>query len=123
MKLPDSALSQMHGTITTGFDFTTFDNHSIFNKLSSTSDFGFNYFPYGYHFRYSKWGTINDLGFRCKHNLQWYKENRERLYLIILLGGSAAFDILVPDTDTMAFSIQEYLRLNPQILKKIKKCV
>lgn len=100
VKLPNTALSYMRGSIKTGFDFTAFNSHCIYNKLSDSSDFGFNYFPYGYHFRYSKWGTINDLGFRSPYNLEWFKENREDIYLVILPQDS---DIDVPSRTTTCF--------------------
>ena len=110
------ALRVMTSTLNTGFDFTEFNSHNIFNKLSKDSEYGFYYFPYGYLFRYPKWGCINSLGFRTPHELEWYKKNRSGIYLVQLYGGSCGFDILVPDEYTIAAQIEKYLNNNRSLL-------
>ena len=106
------ALRVMTASIDTSYDFTGYNNHNIFNKLSDDSEYGFYYFPYGYLFRYPKWGRINSLGFRMQYELEWYKQNRSGIYLVEFFGGSTGFDILVPDHETIAHKIEIFLNEN-----------
>ena len=120
-----NAIKYMKGTLKTGYDFTDYNKHNIFNRISSDSDYGFYYFPYGYLFRYPKWGKINSLGFRSKYEIEWIKENRSKLILCVFSGGSTGFDILVPDKDTIAYGIEDELKSMQEngLLEKNKEVV
>ena len=120
-----NAIKYMKGTLKTRYDFNEFNKHNIFNRISSQSEYGFYYFPYGYLFRYPKWGTLNSLGFRSKYEIEWIKRNRNDLILCIFSGGSTGFDILVPDEDTIAYGLENELRIMQQkgVLEKDKEVV
>ena len=103
------------------FDFKSFSEKNIFNKLSDNSEYGYFYYPYGYLFRYPKWGTINELGFRNKESLHKVRDLYPNHFIVLVFGTSTVFSILVKDEDTFCSKLEKKLNLNKDLIKKFKK--
>ena len=91
------------------FDFKSFSEKNIFNKLSDNSEYGYFYYPYGYLFRYPKWGTINELGFRNKESLHKVRDLYPNHFIVLVFGTSTVFSILVKDEDTFCSKLEKKL--------------
>lgn len=107
--------------IKVNFDFKSFSEKNIFNKLSDNSEYGYFYYPYGYLFRYPKWGTINELGFRNKESLHKVRDLYPNHFIVLVFGTSTVFSILVKDEDTFCYKLEKKLNSNKDLVKKFKK--
>jgi len=103
------------------FDFESYAEKHIFNKLSKSSEYGHYFFPYTYLSRYPKWSTMNEMGFRCKENVYEIRKIYPNHIIITLFGGSTGYSILVPDKDTFAMQLEEKLNSDSDLLKISQK--
>ncbi len=113
----------MSGSIKVDFDFESYAQHNIFNKLSRNSDYGFYYWPFGYLFRHVKWGGVNRLGFRIDHELEDIKAAFPDHYRVAFLGGSTGFDVLVPGNETLVAQLEDCLNSDAEIRAALGKRV
>lgn len=111
----------MEATMKVNFDFESYSNHNIFNKLSSNSQYGFYYSPYGYFFRHPRWGKINELGFRQEFGSHEAIKKFPNHKFIALFGGSNGFSILVDDDNTFAKKLEKKLNNNVDLIRKTGK--
>ncbi|RMD85753.1 MAG: hypothetical protein D6808_04725, partial [Candidatus Dadabacteria bacterium] len=111
----------MQSSIKVDFDFKSYAERHIFNRLSQNSEYGFYYYPYGYLFRYPKWGTINEMGFRMEENTYEIREKYPDHYVIAVFGGSTGFSILVPDDKTFSNQLELLLNEDNKLCERVGK--